>query len=170
MSVKSTGGKYSDALKTGTVSEYEQDWESVPLQTMHLGIPVSFSNKLTVTLEAQPDDKTSGIVKAPDGAGFGDKSLYLPSGSRLKFSFGNYVNSLRFQIKATGGNELGTAYIVAMNKGETVSGSPIDSEDKEFNITNIRFDEILICGFSGRYSETMGDLHIDNLEWSTDSA
>ncbi|MET0775733.1 MAG: hypothetical protein ABWZ65_09665 [Pseudomonas mandelii] len=170
MSVKSTGDKFSGASKTGTVSENKEDWEREPLQSFLLQLPVRFSNNLIATVEDQPDDKTSGIVKAPDGAGFGEKSLYLPSGSRLKFSFGNYVNSLRFQIKATGGNELGTAYIVAMNKGETVSGSPIDSEDKEFNITNIRFDEILICGFSGRYSETMGDLHIDNLEWSTDSA
>ncbi|QKG68707.1 hypothetical protein HP062_25640 [Pseudomonas sp. B14-6] len=166
MSVKSTGDKFSGASKTGTVSENKEDWEREPLQSFLLQLPVQFSNNLIVTVEDQPDDKTSGIVKAPDGAGFGDKSLYLPSGSRLKLSFGNYVNSLRFQIKAAGGNESGTAYIIAMKKEEVVYGAPISSEDKAFEIAEIPFDVLLIAGFSGKLSVTAGNLYLDNLAWS----
>ena len=166
MSVKSTGDKFSGASETGTASENKEDWQREPFQSFLLQLPVRFSNNLIVTVEEQPDDKTSGIVKAPDGAGFGDKSLYLPSGSRLKFSFGNYVNSLRFQIKAAGGNERDTAYIIAMKKEEVVYGAPISSEDKAFEIAEIPFDVLLIAGFSGKLSVTAGNLYLDNLAWS----
>ncbi|MHC8342103.1 hypothetical protein [Pseudomonas sp. RT6P73] len=157
----------SDASKAGTVFvNKEEDFEAASHQFFKTGKTVQFLSNLEVTIEAQLSDNSSGIVHL-DEPGFGSKSLFLPKGSRLKLSFGSPVHNVKFQIKTTGGDDLGVAYVAAVKEGIVVAGSPIHPGDTEFVSTEY-FDHLLIGGFSNN-SPTVGDVHFDNFEWSTPS-
>lgn len=170
MSVQSPGDKLSDASKTRVaLANNEENFESEGYRSFKTNETVTFkASKLTVTIEAQPKENSSGIVH-PNVDGFGTKSLYLPSGSKMLLSFEGLVKNINFQIKTTKSDDPYSAYIVAL-KGETViSAIPIKSDDKVQKFTISQADHIFFRGSHMKESVTDIDLHFDNFGWSTSS-
>jgi hypothetical protein len=170
MSVQSSGDKLSDASKTRVVlANNEENFENEGYRSFKTNETVTFeTSKLTVTIEAQPNKNSSGIVH-PNVSGFGTKSLYLPSGSRMLLSFEGLVQDVNFQIKTTKSDDPYSAYIVAL-KGETViSATPIKADDKVQKLTISQAGHIFFRGSHMKDSVTDIDLYLDNIEWSTSS-
>ncbi|MHC8390245.1 hypothetical protein ACYZTM_19920 [Pseudomonas sp. MDT2-39-1] len=169
MSVQSSGDKFSDASKTGAVlANNEEDFEKESFQSFKTNETVTFNSKLTVTIEAQPSEPSSGIV-ATNEPDFDRKCLFLPKGSRMLLSFEGLAQDVNFQIKTTKSDDPYSAYIVAL-KGETViSATPITSDDEVQKFTISQADHIFFRGSHMKDSVTDIDLHLDNIEWSTSS-
>ncbi|KIF62839.1 hypothetical protein NX10_10250 [Pseudomonas fluorescens] len=167
MSTQSSDDKTSDISNTNDVSAiHTENFENENYQTFETGQKVSFSSGLDITIEDQPTETYSKIAKL-DEPGFGEKSLFLPAGSRLKLSFGGLINSVSFKVKPMSASEHRTAYVWVYRDGVARRGTPIFIITDEYKSSELTADSLFITGFGGLRSVTTGDLYLDNVTWTT---